>query len=382
MKLLAIDVGTGTQDILLLDTESTIENALKLVMPSPTLVVGRRVRAATARGASVLFEGPMMGGGPSMWALRDHAAAGLPVYATPDAARTLDDDLSRVEELGVRIVSEDEARSLRVEERVRSGDLRLDAVHGALEAFGVEPEYDALAVAVFDHGNAPPGVSDRKFRFDYLKLTLEGAEELADFAHLRGETPPEMTRLLAVESSAPPDVQLVLMDTGPAAVLGALEDPAARPSNGDSAIVANIGNFHALAFHVAPHGVGPHGLRDDEVVGLFEHHTGEVTREYMEELLERLGAGTLTNEEVYGSMGHGALVLDPTAGPPARLSVLGPQRNLLRDSAPRPYFAVPHGDQMLAGCYGLLRGLAACLPEYADEITSALDSRGVRQPDW
>ena len=36
MQILAIDVGTGTQDILLFDTEKEPENALKMVMPSPT----------------------------------------------------------------------------------------------------------------------------------------------------------------------------------------------------------------------------------------------------------------------------------------------------------------------------------------------------------
>ncbi len=371
MKILALDVGTGTQDILLFDTAGTVDNAIKLIMPSPTLLVSRQVRQATRRGRSVLFQGPMMGGGPSMWALRDHAAAGLPTYATPDAARTLDDDLDRVRELGVTVVSEDEASGLEYEELIVSGDLMPGSIHRALEAFGVEPEYDALAVAVFDHGDAPPGVSDRSFRFDYLRRAMKAGGGLTGFAHGRGHIPAEMTRLLAVEVSAPADVPLVLMDTGPAAVLGALEDPAVR-APGSSVVVSNIGNFHALAFHLA----------DGKVVGLFEHHTGEVSREYMERLLTELGQGTLTNEEVFDSMGHGALVLDPTAGPPSCLAVLGPQRNLLRDSLLNPYFAVPHGDQMVAGCYGLLRGVAARLPEYAEEIALALDSTAVRQPDW
>ncbi|MDP9382288.1 MAG: DUF1786 domain-containing protein [Chloroflexota bacterium] len=372
MKILAIDVGTGTQDILLLDTQGAVENALKLIMPSPTLLVGRRLREATKRGAAVLFEGVLMGGGPSAWALRDHAAAGLPTYATPDAARTLDDDLDRVRAMGVTIVSDDEARALRVDERVPAGDLMLHAVHGALSAFGIEPEYDALAVAVFDHGNAPPGVSDRRFRFEYLGRALAEGGGLEGFAHERGKAPEEMTRLKAVEDCAPRDVPLVLMDTGPAAVLGALEDPSVRPRNGESVVVTNIGNFHALAFH----------LRDGQVVGLFEHHTGEVTASYMERLIQELGEGTLTNAEVFGSMGHGALVLDPAAGPPVRLAVLGPQRNLLRGSRLGPFFATPHGDHMVAGCFGLIRGLTARLPEYADEVAHALDSAGVRQPEW
>ena len=48
------------------------------------------------------------------------------------------------------------------------GDLDLHAICVALAAFGVDARYDGIAVAVFDHGNAPPDVSDRVFRFNYL----------------------------------------------------------------------------------------------------------------------------------------------------------------------------------------------------------------------
>ena len=43
--LLAIDVGAGTQDILLYDPAREPENCLKLVLPSQTQVVGAQVRA-------------------------------------------------------------------------------------------------------------------------------------------------------------------------------------------------------------------------------------------------------------------------------------------------------------------------------------------------
>ena len=34
MKILAIDVGTGTQDILLFDSRRAVENSVQLVMPA------------------------------------------------------------------------------------------------------------------------------------------------------------------------------------------------------------------------------------------------------------------------------------------------------------------------------------------------------------
>ena len=89
MRILAVDVGTGTQDILLFDSEREIENCFKLVMPSPTALVANRIRAATANRQSVVLSGVMMGGGPCAWAAEAHTKAQLPLYATPDAARTL-----------------------------------------------------------------------------------------------------------------------------------------------------------------------------------------------------------------------------------------------------------------------------------------------------
>ena len=38
MRILAIDVGTGTQDIMIYDSEKELENAIKLVLPSPHLL--------------------------------------------------------------------------------------------------------------------------------------------------------------------------------------------------------------------------------------------------------------------------------------------------------------------------------------------------------
>ncbi len=86
MQILAVDIGTGTQDILLFDSERTPENCLKLVMPSPTLRLGEHIRQATAAGRPLLIQGVVMGGGPVSWAVEAHRRAGLRVLATPAAA--------------------------------------------------------------------------------------------------------------------------------------------------------------------------------------------------------------------------------------------------------------------------------------------------------
>ena len=44
MRILAIDMGTGTQDILLFDSDKPVENCVKMVMPSATEIAARRIR--------------------------------------------------------------------------------------------------------------------------------------------------------------------------------------------------------------------------------------------------------------------------------------------------------------------------------------------------
>lgn len=39
MKILAIDIGAGTQDILFYDDEKELENSIKLVLPSPPIII-------------------------------------------------------------------------------------------------------------------------------------------------------------------------------------------------------------------------------------------------------------------------------------------------------------------------------------------------------
>src|SRR5712691_7815629 len=115
MRILAVDVGTGTQDILLFDSTQSVENALQLIMPSPTQIAAGRIRRATDQRRPVSLTGVIAGGGPCHWALEDHLRAGLPAYATPEAAATFDDDLDNVRAMGVALVSGAEIHALPAE---------------------------------------------------------------------------------------------------------------------------------------------------------------------------------------------------------------------------------------------------------------------------
>src|SRR5205807_2129230 len=208
LRILTVDVGTGTQDILLFESGKTIENCFKMVMPSPTVIIAERIKRATERGQPILLTGVTMGGGPCHWAARDHALAGYKVAVTPEAGRTFDDDLKMVEKMGFEIVAEEDAMG-----RITNSDV----VHIELQ------DFDARAIA--------------KSAEHYKELSGSAA-----------------------------DIPLLLMDTGSAAVLGALEDPLVREQR--NSLLCNIGNFHTLAFHIV------HG----RIQGIFEHHTGETNR--------------------------------------------------------------------------------------------------------
>jgi uncharacterized protein (DUF1786 family) len=385
MKILAIDVGTGTQDIFLYDSRLDIENGYKLVVPSPTMILHRRLREATRRGEAVLLTGVTMGGGPSQWAAEDHLRRGLPLYATPDAARTFDDDLEMVQKMGVRLVDEAEARKLPGSVlRLVCRDFDFSVISDALELYGVSlGDLSAVAVAVFDHGNAPPGYSDRQFRFDYLDRRIRAANRLSAFAYRAEDVPPIMTRLQAVVQSARHTAQpslenlpLVVMDTAPAAVLGATLD--VRVSARPRVLIANVGNFHTLAFRLGPSGIE----------GVFEHHTGLLDLPRLEALLHLLADGSLKHADVFGDHGHGALIYHPEPlpledSPDFSLVVTGPRRAMLRASSLRPYFAVPFGDMMIAGCFGLLAAVADALPELSEPIRNSLyGAGGSGTPPW
>ncbi len=363
MRILAVDTGTGTQDILLLDTSDRLENSVKMVVPSPTLRVAAAIARATEGRSAILMTGVTMGGGPNGGALQRHLQAGLHAFATPDAARTFDDDLGVVSGWGVRIVSDDEAARMDGVERLVLRDLDLDELRAAFASLGVDPRIDGFALACLDHGAAPPGYSDRLFRFEHLRRVVEKANDLLAFAYRPEELPAYLTRARALLQSVD-EAPAVFLDTAPAAALGALQDPLVAAS--ERQLVLNLGNSHTLAFH----------LKGTYVYSLFEHHTGLLSAGDLESLAERLVDGTLTQEEVFGAHGHGVcyVAAPPETGEPF-VTATGPQRTKLADSDLRPHFAAPHGDMMLTGCFGLLQAFAAKHPSSREEIRASLGVR-------
>lgn len=333
-RLLAIDVGAATQDILVYEEGLPLENDPQLVMPSQTTILARRVAQATAAGQPLFLWGRVMGGGPCVDAIADHLRAGLPVYATPAAAKTIRDDPAEVRALGVEIVKQPPAGDVPA---LELKDVDLDALAQALALFGVSLPGN-YAVAAQDHGECL-GQSQRRFRFRHWERFIREGGHLRTLAYGPGEVPPYLTRLAALQQLLP---GAVVMDTGAAAIRGALLDPLVDARRIDGLVVVNVGNQHVVGALV----------QGDRVYGVFEHHTHLMDLGKLIELVSGLREATLDNEAVYADHGHGAYISPDYPGNFHFLAVTGPLRALARPL--EPYFAVPYGDMMLTGAFGLL----------------------------
>jgi uncharacterized protein (DUF1786 family) len=332
-RVLAIDVGAGTQDILLYESGKPIENCVKMILPSQTSLVAGRIRQATAEGHDVFLTGNLMGGGPCVSAMKRHIRAGFSVYATPLAAKTIRDNPCEVEEMGVRIVEEAPAGAVAIETR----DVNLDSLCRALDLFDIElPE--CYAIAVQDHGETLEG-SQRRFRFQHWERVVEAGGHISSLAYR--EIPDYFTRMKAVRTDVP---GALLMDTGSAAIWGVLCDPVAAAHQEEGLVIVNVGNQHTVGVLV----------RGERVWGLFEHHTVLLTTEKLAAYVGALQQGTLSGDEVYDEHGHGAIIHAdyPPDSSFEFVAVTGPNRRMAEGLG--YYMAVPYGDMMLSGASGLV----------------------------
>lgn len=334
MSLLAIDVGAGTQDILLYREDIPLEGSTKMVLPSQTIIVGGRIEQARAKGKDIFLRGSTMGGGASTAAVRWHLAAGLKVYATPSAAVTINDNLERVKALGVVIQEEAPAFA----EVIETGDIDIPSLKKAFSLFGIDLPAD-VAVAVQDHGYSPEK-SNRLVRFEHMAEAIKSGGNLEAFAYR--EPPEAMTRMLAVKEYLDGmGFSPVLMDTGPAAIFGAALDSRCQ----DPALIVNFGNGHTVAAL----------LCDGRITALFEHHTSQLAPDKLRHFLDGLCRGTLKNPQVFEDGGHGAYI---ECVPEEVKSTLltGPRRDQFLSSGvlDGAVAAAPGGDMMITGCLGLI----------------------------
>lgn len=334
--ILAIDIGGGTQDILLHDPNQPMENAVKLVLPSPTMIAARRIHAVTAEKRPLFLSGRVMGGGAVSRAVRAHLQAGLPVYSLEAPALTLHDNLTKVQSMGVEIVPERPARG---EIEVVLGDLDLDGLERALSFFEVSlPPVAALAIQ--DHGFSPQA-SNRLTRFAQWQRFMDAGGDIADLLYV--EPPAGLSRMAAAAESLP---NAFFMDTGAAALRGAMLDETAAAGLAEGLLMVNVGNEHTVAALV----------RDRRVWGIYEHHTSLLDPSSLADHMNRFASGELTHWEIFDQMGHGVAYQPdyPDVAPFRTVVVTGPQRAMAKGLG---HLAAPFGEMMLSGCFGLVEAV-------------------------
>ncbi|MEE8401273.1 MAG: DUF1786 family protein [Candidatus Hydrothermarchaeaceae archaeon] len=335
-RILAIDVGMGTQDILLYDRRGASfkkipENSLKMVLPSRTQILAKRVIKGSG---DLFFYGETMGGGPLARAISHRIEKGDPVMMTKSAAMTLRDDLREVEAMGVKIIDEPQNSQC---EKIETADIDFDMIKSVFLEVGEEFDFDCIGVAVQDHGHEP-GKSDRIFRFENIKKVVKKGATLKDFMYVK---PPlhyrRMNGALGTVKKAFSGKSFVV-DTKIAAVSGALFGIKERPL-----LSIDVGNGHTMAAMIG---------EDDLILGMVEHHTDMLTRESLGYLIERFTEGKLTNQEVYEDGGHGCYIRENA--PVKRALVTGPKRGLLTGLRLKIEQASPMGDVMMAGPTGIV----------------------------
>ena len=335
-SILAIDIGGGTQDILVFDPEQPMENATKLVLPSPTVIAARRIMSVTRAGHPLFLSGRVMGGGAVVRAIRAHLSAGLPVFSLEDPALTIHDNLEKVLALGIRLVDVPPGDSVR---EVILGDLDPDALLDTLTRYEVtRPQITALAVQ--DHGFSPQA-SNRLTRFAQWQRFLDRGGRIETLLH--DHPPNELTRWAAAVETCP---GALIMDTSAAALRGAILDEFAADRLSEGLLVINAGNEHTVAFLVRGH----------TVWAVYEHHTGLLTPDLLAGQIRRFASGALPHEEVFSQGGHGVAYQTGVTDKQVFQTVVvtGPRRRLALGLG---HMAAPYGEMMLSGCFGLVEAV-------------------------
>ncbi|NOZ76281.1 MAG: DUF1786 domain-containing protein [Euryarchaeota archaeon] len=337
-RILAVDVGTGTQDVLVFDEAREPENCIKMVLPAMTRVLARRLRAAEG---DVFITGETMGGGPFSLAVRDHIKKGYRVVMTETAARSIRDNLEEVRAEGVEVVPD--GTRLNATAGLETRDVDFALLREVMEAVGEPWDFDSVGVAVQDHGYAE-GTSDRVFRFRNFQEAVDSGTRIHELMY--PEPPAHFTRMQAVKRTLGRefDCPAYVVDTKVASMAGAVltQEGCGRP-----VMAVDIGNGHTTAAILD---------REDRLVGIYEHHTTCLTKEKLEAHLRAFSEAVLTGEEVLEDGGHGcctreAVPLDALEG----VYVTGPRRRLLEGSLELdPVFPTPYGDVMMTGTSGIV----------------------------
>ena len=340
-----IDIGAGTMDILVYDTQTDLH--YKAVVKSPVRSVAEK---AAGIPGNLLVVGNEMGGGPITQILIEHAREAQVVMSL-SASATLNHDVRKVKSWGIKVVEDDRADEL-VDNQdytvMTLSDLEPLRIEQIVKSFGVPYAFDAVAICAQDHGVPDPGISHLDFRHNMFKTRLTQKPYPHTLLYQSDQVPDSMNRLKSIADSAEqlPAAEVYVMDSGMAAILGASLDGKCRQKK--RFLVLDIATSHTVGAAMA----------GEEIAGFFEYHTQDITLEKLEGLLRDLADGKISHQQILSEGGHGAFLLQAVGFSAIETIVAtGPKRRLLAQSKLPIEFGAPWGDNMMTGTVGLLEAL-------------------------
>ena len=338
MKILAIDVGTGTQDIMIYDTQKELENSMKLVLPSPHLLISQKIRETEN---NIYLKGEIMGCGKIKNSIQEHIKKGFEVIMEKNCAKTIRDDINQVKSYGIKIA--DENKEYPNYTKIELRDINITKLSEFLLEYDLDFDFDEIAIAVQDHGYNE-NMGDRDFRFEKIREKISKPISPLEFG-FKEDIPEYFTRMHAVKRTIEKEgieCNTLIMDTKFASIAGMCYDEVSKNLN--SYVAIDIGNGHTTAA----------SIEKGKIQGVFEHHTSNLTEKSLEKYIKRLASGEITNEEIYSDHGHGAHVLNPISKL-EKVIVSGPKRELIEKTNLDWHHAAPGGDVMMTGTVGLIK---------------------------
>ncbi|OLS27174.1 MAG: hypothetical protein HeimC2_12840 [Candidatus Heimdallarchaeota archaeon LC_2] len=349
LLILCIDVGKGTEDILLYQENQLIENSIQMILPSTAQLLVKKIERIKTRPLRI--NGDLMAGEPwhkSVYAISESEPNA--VIMTKTAARSLRYMLDQVRSKGIKIVEDGEINDFDGP-IIEISDVDWNRIFKILEGSGIgKKEITKVLLCCQDHGEPEdPKQSTRDFRMKtvYRDLGIQG--RLEDLLFESSLIPDSLPRLKSIASSALrifthlKNNDVFVMDSSPAVILGAVRYVK------DYELVVNVGNGHTLAVI----------LKNKLVEAIYEIHTGGIKLENFIENIQRLAMGNLSHEETLKSGGHGVFIRNemkmkyPEIQNLFPMSVIGPNRAKLKTLDIK--YVNPGGNMMMAGPIGLLR---------------------------
>jgi uncharacterized protein (DUF1786 family) len=344
-RILMVDIGAGTMDVLWYDTETDLH--YKAVVKSPVKYIAEK---AAELSGHLLISGVEMGGGPVTGVLKKRAL-NAEVVMSESAAATLHHNPDMVRSWNIDIVADEKVEELNLDDRYSHlvlGDLDSGRLRQIVEGFGVPFEFDAVAVCAQDHGVPPAGISHLDFRHNLFQERLAGNPYPHALLYKRDEVPSQMNRLSSIAKTAAdiPTKEIFVMDSGMAAILGGSMDILADKK--ERVVILDVATSHTVGA----------AMLGDELAGFFEYHTSDITLERLEALLVGLCDGEIDHSRILAEGGHGAFRRTSIGFKDIDVIIAtGPKRRLVEPSTLPISYGAPLGDNMMTGTVGLLEAL-------------------------